>query len=214
MVVSQNGWTANDRSVIQTYTVGKGIKVPLRKGDAGFLLKHIADWFDANIKDIDAGILDDWGYAERDVRGGTDLSNHASGTAIDVNATKWPLGVEPTSYLTIDQINRLRQQLKFYEGAIRWGGDYVGRKDPMHLEIDADAATVTRIANKIREGGDDEMSPADKQWIEGRLNELVALVKGYGTRTEILQNQLVPGYGRRVEHIEAQVAEILTKLNK
>lgn len=150
MAVSQNGWLANDRSVIKTYVVGQGIRIALRDGDAGFLLKDIADWFDANIKDIDPGILDDWGYAERPIRGGVELSNHASGTAIDVNATKWPLGVEPSSYLTDDQIRRVRERLKLYEGTIRWGGDYTGRKDPMHFEINAGAAEVARVANKIR----------------------------------------------------------------
>lgn len=154
MAVSQNGWSANDRSVVEAYTVGKGMRVSLRKGDAGFLLKHLADWFDANIKDIDLnyrnGELDDWGYAERPIRGATALSNHASGTAIDVNATNWPLGVEPSAYLNQDQINRLRDHLRIYEGAIRWGGDYTGRKDPMHFEINANGATVTRVANKLR----------------------------------------------------------------
>lgn len=170
MAVSQNGWSANDRSVIETYTVGKGMRVPLRKGDAGFLLKHVADWFDANIKDIDLnynnGALDDWGYAERAIRGGVELSNHASGTAIDVNATEWPLGVEPTAYLNADQIRRLRDHLKVYEGVIRWGGDYVGRKDPMHFEINANATAVNRVANKLRTA-----APALKHPIIGRIRE-------------------------------------------
>lgn len=166
MPVSQNGWSANDRSVIETYTIGGKTRMALRKGDAGFLLKHIADWFDANIKDIDYnynnGELDDWGYAEREIRGGVELSNHASGTAIDVNATKWPLGVEPSSYLTADEIRRVREQLKLYEGAIRWGGDYTGRKDPMHFEINANAAKVAQVANKIRQMGDDDMPSAQE----------------------------------------------------
>lgn len=150
MVVSQNGWLANDRSVIETYTVGNGIRIALRKGDAGFLLKDMLDWFDANIRDIDPGILDDWGYAERPIRGGVELSNHASGTAADVNATKWPLGVEPSKYLTEDEIRRVRERLKLYEGAIRWGGDYIGRKDPMHFEINAGPTKVAQVAEKIR----------------------------------------------------------------
>lgn len=154
MPVSQNGWSANDRSVIETYTVGQKTRVALRKGDAGFLLKHFADWFDKNIRDIDYnynnGQLDDWGYAERPIRGGTTLSNHASGTAIDINATCWPLGRDESVYLTADEIRRVREQLKVYEGAIRWGGDYDGRQDPMHFEINTDAATVARVAAKLR----------------------------------------------------------------
>lgn len=168
MPVSQNGWSANDRSVIETYIVGRGMRVALRSGDAGYLLKHFTDWFDANIKDVDEnynnGELDDWGYAERPIRGGLALSNHASGTAIDINATEWPLGSEASVYLTQAEIDKVHKQLLVYEGCIRWGQDYVGRKDPMHFEINTGAAEVARVAAKLRqqlppapEGGDDEM---------------------------------------------------------
>jgi hypothetical protein len=154
VVLSQNGWSANDRSAIETYVIGKGTRVALRKGDAGFLLKHVADWFDANIKDIDdnynSGELDDWGYAERPIRGGTALSNHASGTALDINATCWILGQQPTVYLSQEQVNKIHDHLRLYEGVIRWGGDYSGRKDPMHFEINSGAAEVARVAAKIR----------------------------------------------------------------
>lgn len=160
MAVSQNGWSANDRSVIQTYTVGNGIRVSLRKGDAGFLLQDFANWFDKNIRDIDPGQLDDWGYAERPIRGGEALSNHASGTAIDLNATKWPLGRDASIYLTADEIRRVRERLALYEGALRWGQEYTGRKDPMHFEINANAAKVAQVATKIRMMGDDDMPSA------------------------------------------------------
>jgi peptidoglycan hydrolase-like protein with peptidoglycan-binding domain len=154
MAVSQNGWSANDRSVIETFTIGARTRVSLRAGDAGFLLQHYANWFDANIRDIDEnynnGGLDDWGYAERPIRGGVELSNHASGTALDINATCWALGAMPTVYLNATEIAKIHEQLKVYEGALRWGGDYDGRKDPMHVEINADAATVARVAAKLR----------------------------------------------------------------
>lgn len=151
MPVSQNGYSANDRSVIETYTVGKGIRVPLRKGSPGFLLMHFANWFDANIQDIDAGRLDDWGYAERPIRGAIELSNHASGTAIDLNATRWPLGMDPSINLNETQIKRIREHLKIYQGAIRWGGDYIERKDPMHFEINRDEAFCDTIARQLME---------------------------------------------------------------
>ncbi|TFV83169.1 M15 family metallopeptidase [Blastococcus sp. CT_GayMR16] len=149
MVSSQNGFSANDRSQVETYLIGGKTKVALRKGAPGWLLQHLGNWFDANIRDIDPGILDDWGYAERPIRGGTELSNHASGTALDVDATKWPLGVEPTKYLTKDEIAKLKDHLTLYEGAIRWGGDYTGRKDPMHFEINRDEAFCARIQAKL-----------------------------------------------------------------
>lgn len=150
MAVSQNGWTANDVSLTQNYTIGNGRQIRLRKGDAGFLLKHFADWFDAKVEDIDQGILDDWGYAEREIRDGTALSNHASGTAMDLNATKHPLGARGT--FPAAKADGIRQRLKLYDGVIRWGGDYVNRADEMHFEIVGTPAQVTRVATSLREG--------------------------------------------------------------
>lgn len=148
VVRSQNGYPANDRSVLDAFYVGDR-KFLFRRGAPGLLLHHAISWFDANIKDINPGQVDDWSFAERPIRGGTELSNHASGTAGDVDATKWPLGVSPETYLSTEQIARWREHLKLYEGCIRWGGDYTGRKDPMHVEINKDEATCNRVWAKI-----------------------------------------------------------------
>jgi hypothetical protein len=155
MAVSQNGYPANDRRLLAAYRVGART-FWLRADAPGWLLWHFLDWFHHNVRPIDTGPVDDWSYAERPIRGSDDeLSNHASGTAADVDATRWPLGVEPTAYLTYEEIRRVRAQLLRYEGAIRWGGDYVGRKDPMHFEIDRDATFCARIKATLREDHDD-----------------------------------------------------------
>jgi hypothetical protein len=166
MPVSQNGYTANDRSLITRFVIGNGIGVWLRSGPAGEMLCHLANWFDAAIADIDAPVLDDWGYAERPIRGGYELSNHASGTALDINATKWPLGSDPSVYLSAAQIAKVRDRLAIYQGCIRWGGDYTGRKDPMHFEIDKDEATVARVWAQI--------NPEEFEMDEARLREIIA----------------------------------------
>lgn len=151
MVVSQNGYSANDRSVVMSYVVTKtGLKMTLRVGPPGEMLASFVRWFDENIRDIDPGILDDWSYAERLISGSTDITNHASGTAADVDATKWPLGSNPEAYLTAAEIAKVRAKLLQYEGCIRWGGDYTGRKDPMHFEINKDAATVAEVWGRIK----------------------------------------------------------------
>lgn len=132
MAVSQNGWTANDRTLIESRTVPGG-SLPVRKGPAGDLLVYVATQFHGRVEHLVWPGC--WGYAERQIIGGTELSNHASGTAIDLNAPQHPLSAVGT--FTTHQVGAIRQILSECSGVIRWGGDYVGRKDEMHFEIDA-----------------------------------------------------------------------------
>lgn len=160
MSTSQNGYPANDASLTTIYTIGKGRQVRLAKGAPGALLVRWANWFDANVEDIDA-TADDWGYAERTIRGdSTTLSNHASGTALDLNATRHPLGQRGT--FTKAQTAAIRAELLRYGGAIRWGGDYANRADEMHFEINAPLATVQRVLSQL----EDDMATPDEIWAE------------------------------------------------
>jgi hypothetical protein len=190
VVTSQNGWPANDRSVIASYTIpGSTRKVALRKGDASVLLLDIAAWIHHNVEPVDDGQLDDWGYAERNIRGSsTTLSNHASGTAVDLNALKHPLGVRRS--WTDAQASKIRDRLRLYGGVVRWGGDYDGRIDEMHFELNASPNAVAKVADRIRGGGG---SPSKYPTIRrGDTGEAVKLIQrflgvvgpgdpGYGT---------------------------------
>src|SRR5690349_22956058 len=99
MPKSQNGWPANDVSRTQSYNVpGTDRALRLVKGPAGLLLVLVCAWVHKNVEAMTPDKeMDDWGYAERPIRGSTTtLSNHASGTAADFNSTKHPLGVVGT----------------------------------------------------------------------------------------------------------------------
>ena len=149
VATSQNGYIANDRSRVESITIpGTSRKVTLRKGAPGQLLAHFAGWFDRVIESVDGGQLDDWGYAERPIRGSKNtLSNHASGTALDLNAPRHPLGARNT--FTPGQMSRIRAKLKEYDGAIRWGGDYRNRADEMHFEIMASPEKCARVLKAV-----------------------------------------------------------------
>lgn len=135
---SQNGWSANDRSKVSSRLVpGTSVRLTVRNGAPGDLLLEIAGLFDRLVQDIDnaRGALDDWGYAERPIRGSTTTSNHASGTAIDVNATRWPLGRPPSVNLNATQIATVRRIVGAANGVVVWGGEWKNRPDPMHFEL-------------------------------------------------------------------------------
>ena len=150
MATCQNGWPVLTRDQCPQYQIGEVVKVRLAPGAPGELLAHFARWFDDNIRDLDPGILDDWGWADRNVIGSaTDVSNHAGGYAVDLNATQWALGAKASIYLTQAEIDAVHVQLRFYDGVIRWGGDYVGRTDPMHFEIIGTPEQVAAVWARI-----------------------------------------------------------------
>ncbi|MDQ0376478.1 M15 family metallopeptidase [Amycolatopsis thermophila] len=187
MATSQNGYSANDINATESALIpGTSIKVRLRKGPAGQLLRWVASQFDKRVEDIDPGQLDDWGYAERTIRGSsTELSNHASGTAIDLNATRHPLGTNPSANFSAAQIRTIREIVALTEGCVRWGGDYVGRKDPMHFEIVRGEADCARVLAKLTNGsydeGDDMFEPTDRNrmiWQEQALRTIINQLTG------------------------------------
>jgi hypothetical protein len=154
MPVSQNGYSACNEDQIKTWAIsGTSRKVRLRAGDPGWLLAHFASWFHKHVESIDSGQLDDWGYNCRDVRDGEELSNHASGTAIDLNALKHPRGVRNT--YTAAQERAIRAQLELYDDCVRWGEDYVrSPADGMHFEIVRPLAAVSAVVDRIENGTD------------------------------------------------------------
>lgn len=137
--------------LLYTWTVpGADTKLRLRQGSGGFLLIHLASRFDKNIEELHEPILDDWGYAYRPVRGYSTWSRHAYGLAEDLNATDHPLGVDHT--FTQKETRDIHRLLQRYDGCIRWGGDYSGRKDAMHFEINRSLSACERVARKLAEG--------------------------------------------------------------
>jgi hypothetical protein len=156
MANSQNGWPVLDSGTsgppprLRHWQIpGTGRKIMLRDGSAGFLLIHLATWFDRRIEALDTGIFDDWGWASRPVRGSTIISNHASGTAMDLNATKHPMGVSTRATFSNQEIEWIHRRLRFYRGCIRWGGDYQGRPDGMHFELNKGMPAVEKRAREL-----------------------------------------------------------------
>jgi hypothetical protein len=157
-VLSQNGFqvletnrtTGATPRLRKWHVPGADRHLFLRDGSAGFLLIHFAAWYHDNVEKIDTGVWQEWGWAVRPVRGQTTgYSNHASGTAQDLRATRHPRGVPTRNTFTQAQIDRIHTRLRLYEGCIRWGGDYKGVPDGMHFEIDRDITLVERKAREL-----------------------------------------------------------------
>lgn len=153
MLTSQNGWPVLESTSPKLHAwvlpAHNGqVSVRLRNGSAGFLLAHNALRFAEYVEGLAQPVLDDWGYAVRPVRGQTTgYSNHAAGCAIDLNATRHPLGKADT--FTAEQVKAIRHTLTKYAGCVRWGGNYTGRKDEMHFEVVATLAECEKTARAL-----------------------------------------------------------------
>lgn len=155
MSTSQNRWPALDAGSTKLHTwliparTGE-VKLRMRNGSAGFILAHLALWLAEDVAPLAGKVLDDWGYAYRPVRGySSTLSNHSSGTAFDANATAHPLGKVGTWPKRQAAKIRARLHWRLLGGTVRWGGDYHGRKDEMHFEINAPLSTCERVAKRL-----------------------------------------------------------------
>jgi hypothetical protein len=146
---SANGWEASKDPAkinIKQFAVAS-TDIKLRcNAICGPVLVAFAAEFHATVEPLDKGQLDDWGYAYRPIRGETTgLSNHSSGTAIDLNAAKHPLGKENT--FTAEQRKTLDILCKKY--GLRGGYTYNHRKDDMHFEITQTPEQVKALIKKL-----------------------------------------------------------------
>jgi len=153
MLQSYNGWPASkDQAEIGIVSIpieGTKLKVRCAKTVAP-LIAGFCKEFHQLIEPIDVGVLDDWGYAFRDVRGVPGkLSNHASGTAIDLNATQHPLGKVGT--FPVEKIPMIKALAKKY--GLVWGGsENWKRRDEMHFEIALGEAKVAALIGSLNKG--------------------------------------------------------------
>lgn len=197
-MLSQNGWNAGTTAAsigVQSFTVA-GVSFPVKSGDVTTVLQYVAQQFHSRIEPLHQGWC--WGYSYRPVRGATVLSNHSSGTAIDINAPDHPLGVKGT--FGSAKVRAIRAIVDECGGAVFWGGDFDNpsrgggpagsRVDEMHWEINCNATKLAAIAARLRQPAplpvpafpdteEDDMSGALLRYVKGDGMPNIYLVR-YG----------------------------------
>lgn len=155
MSTSQNGWEVFNLGTASELSIFPWVTGRVRRGDVFTVLNYLCREFNTTVEPI---IKDEsWGFAYRPIEGSTTFSNHASGTAIDLNAPKHPMGVKGT--FSAKQVASIEKILSYLEGVVRWGGHYSGRVDDMHFEINVSPSdpALARVARKV--SGAEEPSP-------------------------------------------------------
>ncbi|MBF4194686.1 peptidoglycan-binding protein [Mycolicibacterium phlei] len=98
---------------------------PLRKGAPATILGDFVRRYHVQCDPVTSAV---WGWsATNDVAN----SNHLSGTAVDINAPKWPWGYRK---MPAELVNRINNLLAFYEGAVFWGRNW-NKPDEMHFQM-------------------------------------------------------------------------------
>lgn len=170
MATSQNGWSASPNLARRTFVVNGveffgGIR---DDDDVETVLRYVLTEYAKRVEPLrNPGC---WGGSYRANRNDPNsLSNHASWTAVDANAPAHPNGVATSRTFTPGQVAEVHQILAEVDRVIRWGGDYTGTPDAMHFEVNTDAATLHKVAERLR----DDM-PAYKDWDLDSKKQLAA----------------------------------------
>lgn len=213
MTTSQNGWAVDQAGTLQDHSEVAGVTFPngVRRGDVATVLLYVARRFHAEVEPLVHGWC--WGWYVRSVRGSEAVSNHSSGTAIDLNAPSHPLGSVGT--FSSAKVRVIRRILNDCKGVVRWGGDYSGRKDEQHFEINANATQVAGLAAWIRET--EEGLPVDQATFNKLMTGWAKSSDGVSALAAVWASAWGSGVtretaGGRLAHIDTMVDVIADRL--
>jgi hypothetical protein len=148
---SQNGWPASTDPAaigVRAFTVpGSSVSLKVKAGDVSTVLLYVASRFHDEVEPLKQSTSA--GYSYRTIGSSGVLSNHASGTAVDLNWGDHPQG--RTGTFTAAQEAVIRDILLATGGVVRWGGDYRTTVDEMHFEINVPPGdpSLARVAATI-----------------------------------------------------------------
>lgn len=180
---SYNGWTASPSSsaigVEKYHVAGTSETIWLRRSAAPILLWVMSYWHHNIEPVVGGGQLDDWGWAFREIRGGGALSNHASGTAVDINALKYPRGRANMPYYKVLKVRYMVHKVNRAAGKtlVKWGGEWSGSyKDQMHIELGS-GTNYTDVQRAMR-----ALSDKPNIWLH-KVSRAMAAVTPVGKRS-------------------------------
>lgn len=119
------------------------VYVPVRSEVAPLLIGFMTE-FHRTVEPLRAGWC--WGFAFRAIRDSFAPSRHSAGIALDFNAPRHPLGRRGT--FSPRQAEQIRALCRKY--GLRWGGDYRGRADEMHVEINESRAQALARVRRLQ----------------------------------------------------------------
>ena len=164
---SLNGWPviSPTSTALRQGTVPTTTRKIRMRGSVLPLFLALAFDYDDWINPIDVGPLDDAGYCYRQSHGSDGWSNHASGTALDLNWSKEGAQRATNKVFWAKNDIRLRiTQIKRIYHVVDWGGDWSGVFwDPMHFEV-GHGVNASNVAQQIHKLGIDAKGVRHNNW--------------------------------------------------
>lgn len=144
-ILTENGWPmVNANKCVSVEVVPAAKQVPLLRGDVATILNAFIILYNRRVEPITSQV---WGWsADNDVWN----SNHMSGTAIDINAPKYPWGVRRMTAATKAKVEAL---IKDFDDVVFWGARW-SKPDEMHFQIGFIPGNprVHQLATKLNNG--------------------------------------------------------------
>lgn len=171
---SYNGWPGNsDPKAIGVGPFGDAAGYPfpggVKQGDVATVLGYVATQLHYRVEPCVNGWC--WGYSwKQNVNNPSQLSCHASGTAIDWCAPDHPNGSSGT--FSDEQVGEIYAILDECQGAVSWLEGY----DEMHFEIQVSAAELAGVAASLPAGGGGSGGNGDLDVTEDDLRRIVGEV--------------------------------------
>lgn len=183
MGADARGWGAPCSGRTVTVSRPDGVRLPVRTEIAKLvaLLCAETERLGYNLRPGEC-----WGYACRKIRGSSTWSNHAWGLAVDLNAPENPMGPRNGKIRQYPKVIALWKSYGF-----RWGGDYSGRADDMHMEFVGTPSDAKRFTTQAEQELENDMTPEQDERLKA-VEKAVFSKRGekvYETTT-ILENML------------------------
>lgn len=198
---TENGWRCCNRDecgIVQIPDLFLTETAPLRTGAPLVILGAWLFWYDRNVEEITTSI---WGWSrDNDVLGRWGMnegSNHLSGTAVDINAPKYPWG---SKTMSADKIAKVQagQRLFSLDGTVEnsfifWGRGW-SKPDEMHYQMAFPEGDKLNdiFAQKLLNGYLGIYAPDDGSETPTPTRKLVVPAEGGTFWNDVSQYQQIP----------------------
>ena len=206
-MTSYNDWpvgTPASAIGVSWYTVpgtSPTVYLQVKSGDVATVMMYVASRFNSEVEHL----IDDYSGAydyRKNVNNPSVWSNHASGTAMDLNYNQHPNGASVSSSFSTREVTAIRNILDDCNGVIFWGGDYRGTVDAMHFEINVSPGdpALSALAARIRggSGGSTLRSQANNRLVTAENAGTVPLIARAAAAGSWERFEVVPRGGNLV----------------